>query len=100
MTSDESHTTLDQPAVDPGVWPLDPQVVFLNHGSFGACPRAVLEFQRELRDRIERQPLQFLFRELEERWDAAREALAAFLGAHPEDVVFVSNATTGVNTVL
>ena len=100
MTLDPASDPLAQPAVDPVVWLLDPQVVFLNHGSFGACPRPVLEFQNELRERMERQPLQFLFRELEGLWDAARAALAAFVGAAAEDVVFVPNATAGVNTVL
>ena len=49
---------------------------------------------------MERQPLQFLARELEPQLDAARAALAQFVGANPDDLVFVPNATHGVNTVL
>ena len=82
------------------LFPLDPGVVFLNHGSFGSCPLPVLEFQRQLRDRLERQPVQFLVRDLEPLLDQARAAAAAFVGARPEDIVFVNNATSGVNTVL
>jgi isopenicillin-N epimerase len=82
------------------IWPLDPKIVFLNHGSFGSCPQPVLEFQRGLRDRLERQPVQFLVRELEPLLDQARAALAQFTGARPENLVFVPNATSGVNTVL
>ena len=81
-------------------WSLDPDVTFLNHGSFGACPEAVLAVQREWRDRMERRPIQFLDRELEGHLDAARRALGAFLGADPTGLVFVPNATTGVNAVL
>jgi len=91
---------LRQPACDPQEWLLDPSVVFLNHGAFGACPRRVLDFQTEWRLRLERQPLQFLVRELEQALDAARTALAQFVGAPPDDLVFVPNTTTGVNTVL
>jgi isopenicillin-N epimerase len=81
-------------------WTLDPEVTFLNHGSFGACPRAVLDAQAQLRAELERQPLRFLWREYEARLDAARGELAAFLGADRRDLVFVPNATTGLNAVL
>jgi len=82
------------------LWTLDPAVTFLNHGSFGACPRPVLEAQQRLRERLERQPVQFLVRDLEALLDDARRVLAAFLGAEPEGLVFVTNATTAVNAVL
>lgn len=82
------------------VWPLDPAVAFLNHGSFGSCPLPVLEFQRELCDRMERQPVKFFVRDLEELLDWARIRLAKFLGGKAENLVFVPNATSGVNAVL
>jgi isopenicillin-N epimerase len=81
-------------------WLLDPGVVFLNHGSFGACPRAILDRQRELRDELEREPVEFMNRRWETRIDEARGALARFVGASADDLAFVPNATTGVNTVL
>ncbi len=84
----------------PAFWPLDPEITFLNHGSFGSCPLPVLEFQRGLRDRLEREPVDFLIRDLEPMLDEARGVLARFVGAEEEDLVFVPNATTGVNTVL
>ncbi len=90
----------DAPLTDPSLWLLEPGLGFLNHGSFGACPREVLDVQAELRARLERQPVTFLVREIEGRLDAAREVLAEFVGAAPGGLVFVPNATTGVNTVL
>jgi len=81
-------------------WTLDPEVTFLNHGAFGACPREVLALQTELRARMERDPIDFLVRALEPLLDDARARLAAFLGADPDDLAFVDNATAGVNTVL
>lgn len=81
-------------------WSLDPAVTFLNHGSFGSCPRPVLKFQRALQDRLERQPVRFLVDDFEPLWDDARRQLAEFVGADADDLVFVPNATTGVNTVL
>jgi isopenicillin-N epimerase len=90
---------LDTP-VRRDLWTLDPEVLFLNHGSFGACPRPVLEYQSRLRERLEREPVRFLARELEPLLDAARVALGAFAEGDPEGLAFVANATTGVNTVL
>jgi len=74
--------------------------VFLNHGSFGACPKPVLELQAKLRRAMEAEPVQFLWRRYEEHLDPARAALARFIGASPRDIVFVTNATTGVNAVV
>src|SRR5437762_1014016 len=81
-------------------WTLDPAVVFLNHGAFGACPAHVLAVQDELRARMERQPVLFLARELEPLLDEARAALAAFVDADADDLAFIPNATSGVSTVL
>lgn len=81
-------------------WLIERGTLFLNHGSFGACPRTVLAAQQSLRERLESQPVAFLARELEGLLDAARVELGRFLGADPESLVFVSNATAGVNTVL
>jgi len=81
-------------------WSLDPKVIYLNHGSFGACPTAVLQLQAELRGEMESEPMDFLVRKLPARLDEARKAFAAFVGADPADLVFVPNATTGVNAVL
>lgn len=82
------------------LWPLDPGVAFLNHGSYGACPAEVLRYQAALRAEMEAEPVRFLGRELDDRLDAARARLGAFVGADPDDLAFVSNATGGVNAVL
>ena len=82
------------------LWPLEPGVAFLNHGSFGACPTEVLRHQGALRAEMEAEPVRFLGRELDGRLDAAREALGAFVGADPDGLAFTANATGGVNAVL
>ena len=81
-------------------WLLDPEIGFLNHGSFGATPRVVLARQDELREQMEREPVRFFTRELEPLLDAARREVAAFVGAAEEGLAFVPNATAGVNAVL
>ena len=81
-------------------WDLDPEVVFLNHGSYGACPRVVLEEQTRLRAHIEREPVRFFVEELEAALDEVKLRLGEFIGANPEDLALVPNATSGVNTVL
>lgn len=75
-------------------------MIFLNHGSYGATPRVVLEAQAEWRLRLERQPVRFMRRELLPALRAAATELAAFMGARGEDLVFVDNATTSINAVL
>ena len=78
---------------------LDPEVVFLNHGSFGACPKPVFEAYQEWQRRLERQPVHFLGTEFTEHMRVARAALGGYLGAEADDLVFVPNATYGVNVI-
>lgn len=78
---------------------LDPDVVFLNHGSFGACPGPVFdEYQRWQRE-LERQPVAFLGRRITGLMAEARARLAAYLGAPAESVVYFPNPTTAINMV-
>ena len=81
-------------------WLLDPSVAYLNHGSFGATPRVVLEKQQELQRRMEKEPVLFLARELEPLLDAVRIDLGRLIGATVADLAYVPNATSGVNAVL
>jgi isopenicillin-N epimerase len=91
-------------------WLLDPEAVYLNHGTVGVTPRRVLDAQQEMRNAVERHPARFMLRELMSldavppaqptRMRSAAAAVAAFLGADGDDVVFVDNATAGVNAVL
>jgi isopenicillin-N epimerase len=81
-------------------WRIDPTITFLNHGSFGSCPTPVLEAQAEFRDRMESDPVRFLDRELLGLLDETRAEVGRFIGADPEGIAFVPNATSGVNTVL
>ena len=81
-------------------WALDPGTTFLNHGSFGATPKRLLNEQSEFRERLERNPVQFIDRELPGLLDRARAELADFVDADPTGLAFVRNATAGVNAVL
>jgi isopenicillin-N epimerase len=91
-------------------WLLDPAYTYLNHGTVGAPPRRVLNLQQALRDEVERQPSRFILRELagyqpapwrsESRIREATRRVASFVGAQPDDLVFVPNVTTGLNAVL
>jgi isopenicillin-N epimerase len=82
------------------LWALDPDITFLNHGSFGATPIAVLEEQRRWRDRMESDPVRFFARDLDAALAEVRGVLGRFVGADPDDLALVPNATAGVNTVL
>jgi isopenicillin-N epimerase len=79
---------------------LDPGVTFLNHGSYGACPAPVFARYQELQRELERNPVEFLARRFDELTAGSRAALAVFLGARPDDLVFVPNATAGLNAVI
>lgn len=81
-------------------WTLHPDVTFLNHGSFGACPLPVLAEQQRLREEMELEPIEFHVRRREGLLDAARVSVGQFLNADPDDLALVPNATSGVNTVL
>jgi isopenicillin-N epimerase len=81
-------------------WRLNPEVTYLTHGTFGACPVPVLEAQRALIDALEADPLEVLWATLEARMDAARDEVAAFISADPEGLVFLPNATAAVSTIL
>jgi isopenicillin-N epimerase len=101
MASMETNTRkLPAPSEFAVHWALDPAIVFLNHGSFGACPRAVLERQSQLRARMEAEPVRFLIQELQPLLDESRDRLAQLLNTASENLVFVTNATTGVNAVV
>lgn len=78
---------------------LQPDVVFLNHGSFGACPRPVFKAYQAWQLELERQPVEFLGRRFVTLMSEARKALSTFVGADADDLVYVPNATTGLNTV-
>ncbi len=85
--------------VDP-YWLLDPEVIHLNHGSFGATPLPVLEAQTEWRLRFQQDPTNFVVETWEPAIDEARRALADVLGVRAESLGFVPNTTTGVNAVV
>ena len=78
---------------------LAPDLVFLNHGSFGACPREVLEAQQRWQLEMERNPVEFLGRRSADLLFEARTVLARALGDSADELVFVPNSTSGVNIV-
>ncbi len=76
---------------------LDPEIAFLNHGSFGACPRPVFDRYQAWQRALESEPVDFLDRRLPALLDTARTALAEYVGCSANDLALVENATTGVN---
>jgi isopenicillin-N epimerase len=81
-------------------WKLDQGIVYLNHGSFGATPTVIIEKQQQLQMETEAEAVRFFIDRLPERYQASKTALAGFTGTHPNNIVFVQNTTTGVNTIL
>ncbi|MCK6477262.1 MAG: aminotransferase class V-fold PLP-dependent enzyme [Phycisphaerales bacterium] len=80
-------------------WSIDPDLCFLNHGSYGSVVGSVLEAQRSIRDRMERDPVRFFKVDLEELVDRSRTALGTLVGCHPEDLAPLRNATVGLCTI-
>ncbi len=78
---------------------LDPDIHFLNHGSFGACPRPVFEEYQRWQAELERQPVAFLGRRVNDLLAESRAALAAYLGAAADELVYFPNPTTALNMV-
>ncbi len=78
---------------------LDPNIVFLNHGSFGATPEPVFRVYQDLQRELERQPVEFLGRRAAELLAGSRAVLADYLGTQRDNLVYVTNATAGVNIV-
>src|SRR5262245_27905387 len=81
-------------------WGLDPSIAFLNHGSFGARLRSVMNAQSRLREEYESRPIEWLDRRRNGMIDESKRALAPFLGMSPQNFGFVTNATGGINAVL
>ena len=78
---------------------IDPAVTFLNHGSFGACPVPVFETYQNWQRELERQPVEFLGRRSDTLLESARASIGTYINADPDDLIFVPNATIGINTV-
>src|SRR3982751_1882587 len=78
---------------------LRPGMAFLNHGSFGACPEPVFSTYQAWQRELEAQPVEFLGRRINDLLAEARSKLGNYLGAKPDNLVFVTNATHGVNIV-
>ena len=91
---------LDSPWLALDRWALTAEVVHLNHGSYGGCPRRVTEAAAALRNRIEAAPMRFYGLDWQPLLDDARTALAAYIGADADHLVFTTNATTGVAIAL
>lgn len=105
MTTAASRSTTPQPpaplAEDMAErWQLDQSITFINHGCFGARPKAVSEAQAGWRRRFESSPIELLDRQRAGLIDSARQSLGCFLGARPSNLGFVTNATAAVNAVL
>lgn len=102
LISRQSECTPPQPFEAAGypAWMLDPQITYLNHGCFGARPRAVHEARLRRLAEGETRPIEWLDRTLDERLAEAKGTVGAFLGMQPADFGFVTNATGGVNAVL
>lgn len=79
---------------------LDPEVTYLNHGSFGACPKPIFEDYQKWQLELERQPVQFIQKKLDGYLRNAKNALSEYVNCDANDFFFVSNPTVAINTVM
>src|SRR6202171_4908211 len=79
---------------------LDPKVIFLNHGSFGACPRPVFAAYQQWQLELEREPVDFIGRRAHTLLADARAGLAVYIGAEADEVVYFPNPTTAANMIV
>lgn len=79
---------------------LDPDITFLNHGSFGACPKPVFADSQNWQRKLEKQPIQFMTEILYDGLKKSRESLSKFVGCHDDEIIFFSNPTTAVTNVI
>ncbi len=90
----------ESPVTQAPHWPLDPDIAFLNHGSYGVCPRPVLEAQARYRAQMERDPVSWFMRDQEPLLDASRQALSKLIHCAPADIGWTPNATVAIATIL
>ncbi|MBK7966847.1 MAG: hypothetical protein IPK10_17365 [Bacteroidetes bacterium] len=93
-------TTLPPYSIHEKHWNHDKNIVFLNHGSFGSCPTAILDLQTEIKIRTEQDPIKELVNDFEKGYIENKNALAQFVGCNPNDLVLMKNTTSGANTIL
>ncbi|HVM86831.1 MAG TPA: aminotransferase class V-fold PLP-dependent enzyme, partial [Puia sp.] len=79
---------------------LDPSVIFLNHGSFGACPKPIIEDYQRWQMALEFEPVQFITKKREEALLVSKKTFAPYIGCDPEDFFFLQNPTTAINQVI
>jgi isopenicillin-N epimerase len=79
---------------------LDPSITFLNHGSFGACPKPIFEEWQRFQRELESDPVEFIQKKLPKYLKTAKMPLAKFLGCNQEDFFFVPNPTVAINTIM
>src|SRR4051812_41936716 len=80
-------------------WSFRDKTIYLNHGSFGPPPKCVREARQKWQHELDSQPMDFFVRQFEPAWSEARNGLAAFVGAAAGNLIFVENATVGMNIV-
>ena len=79
---------------------LDPDITFLNHGSYGACSKPVFKEYQDWQQKLENQPVQFMTNQVYSAMEKSRESMSQFVGCDEEELVFFQNPTTAVTNVI